>query len=182
MSQLRSFAPWIVYPAASALFGWQAGCAVALGVCVVGVLLDGRPATTDPFRVAALVFFGALTGIAFADPTSMLHRFVPALIPGALAVAAGVSIALARPFTIAFAKRVAPQEFWETPLFMHINVVLATVWATSFAVTAAVLAMGLTVAPHDVAILIGAEVAGFVVPMRITRWYPAKARARYAHV
>ena len=108
MSQLRTFAPWIAYPAASALFGWQAGCAVALGICVVGVLLDGRPATTDPFRVAALVFFGAMTAIAFADPTSMLHRFVPALIPAALAAAAAASIALAQPFTIAFAKRVAP--------------------------------------------------------------------------
>lgn len=79
-----------------------------------------------------------------------------------------------------FAKRVAPQEFWETPLFAHINVVLATVWVASFAVTAAVLAMGLAMAPHDVGILLGGQVAGFVVPMRITRWYPARARAHYA--
>ena len=75
-----------------------------------------------------------------------------------------------------FAKRVAPQEFWETPLFAHINVVLATVWVASFAVTAAVLAMGLAMAPHDVGILLGGQVAGFVVPMRITRRYPARAR------
>ena len=61
MSQLRSFAPWIAYPVASALFGWQAGAAVALGFCVVGLARDGRSAATDTFRMAALVFFAALT-------------------------------------------------------------------------------------------------------------------------
>jgi hypothetical protein len=182
MNQLRSFAPWIVYPAASALFGWQTAAAVALGFCVVGLLRDGRSATTDAFRLAALAFFGALTALAFADPASALHRYVPALVPAALAVAAAVSIAVARPFTITFAKRVAPREFWDTPLFMHINVVLTTVWATSFAATAAVIAISLTAAPHAVGIVLGAQVAGFVVPMRLTRWYPAKARARYAGV
>jgi len=182
MSQLRSFAPWIAYPLASALFGWQTGSAVALGLCVVGVLRDGRPAAAEPLRVAALVLFAVLTASALADPASALHRFVPALIPATLAVAAVASIAMSQPFTIAFAKRVAPREFWDTALFMRINVVLSAVWATSFAVTAAILAISLEAAPHDVAILIGAQVAGFVVPLRITRWYPAKARARYAGV
>src|SRR6476660_6056461 len=164
MSQLRSFAPWIVYPVASALFGWQAGAAVALGFCAVGVVRDGRPAATDAFRVAALVFFAVLTACAFVAPDSALHRFVPALIPATLAVAAAASIATSQPFTIAFAKRVAPRAFWDTALFMRINVVLSAVWATSFAVTAAVLAISLEAAPHDVVIVIGAQVAGFVVP------------------
>jgi hypothetical protein len=180
MSQLRSFAPWIVFPAASALFGWQAGAAVALGFCVVGMLRDGRAAASDTFRVAALVFFAALSAVAYVDPTSALHRYVPALIPATLAVAAAASILVARPFTVAFAKRVAPREFWDTPLFVHINTVLTGVWASSFAITAVIIAITLTVAPHAVGILLGAQIAGFVVPMRITRWYPAKARARYA--
>jgi hypothetical protein len=179
MRQLRSFAPWIVYPVASALFGWQAGAAIALGFCVVGLLRDGRAAATDTFRVAALVFFASLSVIAYADPAAALHSYVPALIPATLAAAAAVSILIARPFTVAFAKRVAPPQFWDTPLFVHINVVLTAVWATSFAVTAAAIAFTLTIAPHAAGILLGAQVAGFVVPMRITRWYPTRARARY---
>jgi hypothetical protein len=180
MNQVRSFAPWIVFPAASALFGWQAGAAVALGFCVVGLLRDGRAAADDTFRVAALVFFAALSAIAYVDPTNALHRYVPALIPATLAAAAAVSILVSRPFTITFAKRVAPREFWDTPLFVHINVVLTAVWATSFAITAATIAITLSLAPHAIGILLGAQVAGFVLPMRITRWYPARARARYA--
>jgi hypothetical protein len=183
MSQLRSFAPWIAYPAASVLFGWQAGAAVALGFCIVGLARDGRAAATDTFRMAALVLFGTLTALAFVDTATVLHRYVPALIPATLAVAAAVSIVVARPFTVAFAKRVSPRECWDTPLFVHINVVLTGVWATSFAITAAIIAITLTVAPHGVGVvLLGAQVAGFVVPMRITRWYPAQARARYAAV
>jgi len=181
MSQLRSFAPWIAYPAASALFGWQAGAAVALGFCIIGLACDGRAAaTTDTLRMAALVFFAALSAVAYADPATALHQYVPALIPATLAVTAAVSILVARPFTVTFAKRVAPREFWDTPLFVHINMVLTGVWATSFAITAAIIAITLTVAPHAFGILLGVQVAGFVVPMRITRWYPAKARARYA--
>ncbi len=180
MSQLRNFAPWIVYPAASALFGWQIGAVLALACCVVGLFRDGRSAATDTFRLAALVLFAALSAIAYADPAAALHRYVPALVPGTLAAAAAASIIVARPFTVAFAKRVAPPEFWDTPLFVHINVVLTAVWAICFAVTAATIAITLTAAPHAVGILVATQVAGFVVPMRITRWYPAKARARYA--
>ena len=61
MSQLRSFGPWLAYPVATRLFGWQAAAAIALGVLPRGLALGGRPPTTDVFRVAALVFFAALT-------------------------------------------------------------------------------------------------------------------------
>ena len=179
MSQLRSFAPWIVYPIASALFGWQAGAAVALGFCIVG-LAPRRPCRRHRHlphgraRVLRRVDVRSRTPIRPA----VLHRYVPALIPATLAVAAAMSIVVARPFTVAFAKRVAPREFWDTPLFVHINVVLTGVWATSFAITAAIIAITLTVAPHAVGILIGAQVAGFVVPMRITRYHrPSRARS-----
>jgi hypothetical protein len=180
MSQLRSFAPWIAYPAASAVFGWQAAAGIALAVAVIGLLRDGRAAATDTFRVAAVVLFAGLTAAALTDPAGPVHHYVPALIPATLAVAAAASIAAGRPFTVAFAKRVAPREFWDTPLFVHINTVLTAVWATAFAVSALVMGITLAVAPGAYGILIGTQVAAFVVPMRITRWYPARARARYA--
>ena len=126
------------------------------------------------------MFFGALTRVALVDPTTALHRFVPALIPAALAVAATVSIASGHPFTVTFAKRVAPREYWDTPLFAHINLVLSAVWAASFAVTAVVAAIALDLAPHATAIILATQIVAFVVPMRITRSYPARARARYA--
>ena len=92
MSQLRSFAPWIVYPIAAAVFDWRVGAALALalGLCLAGLVRVGRAATSDVFAVAAAMFFAGLTAVAFADPTSLVHRFVPALTPGTLAVAAAM--------------------------------------------------------------------------------------------
>ena len=70
MSQLRAFAPWIAYPIGSALFGWQAGAAMALACCMVGLVVEGRPAVPDTFRVAALGLFGGLTVRDDVDPAS----------------------------------------------------------------------------------------------------------------
>jgi hypothetical protein len=180
MSQLRSFAPWLVAPIATAIFDWRVGSALAFGLALAGVLRGGRTATTDMFAVVAALYFAALAAVAFTAPASGLHRFVPAFSGGALAVAAALSIVVGRPFTVAFAKRVAPPEYWDTPMFAHVNVVLTEVWATSFALTAAVTGFVLATDPHAALIMIGAQVAGFVVPMRICRLYPAAVRARHA--
>jgi len=176
---LRNLGPWIAYPLASALVGWRAGAAAALAVGLGLLAVDGRAAIFDAFRAAGVAFFAALTAVPLTDPSTPVHHFVPALIPATLAVAAFLSIAAGRPFTVAFAQRVAPPEFWETPLFAHINLVLTTVWAVSFAAVAVVIASTLALAPQATIFIIGAQIAGFVVPMRITRRYPAYARARY---
>jgi hypothetical protein len=180
MRHLRTLAPWIAYPAAAGFLGWRTGAVIALAVTVVGVARDARAAASDTFRAAALVFFGTLSIVALCDPTAALHRFVPALIPAALAVAASLSIASGHPFTVTFARRVAPREYWDTPLFAHINVALSAVWAASFAATAVAIAITLDLAPHATAIILATQIVAFVVPMRITRSYPARARARYA--
>jgi hypothetical protein len=181
MSQLRSFAPWIVYPVAAAAFDWRVGAVLALGVGLAALVRAGTVAArSDTFAIATGVFFAGLSAVALADPTSALHRFVPALTPATLAVAAAASIVVGQPFTVPFAKRVAPVELWDTPMFMHINIVLTAVWATSFALTATVIAVVLATAPHAVGIILGAQIVGFVVPMRISRRYPAVVRARLA--
>jgi len=178
VSQLRSFAPWIAYPVVTGVFDWRIGSAVALALCLAGLVHAGRTRATDVFSIAAALFFAGLATVAFADPASGLHRFVPALTPGTLAIAAAVSILAGQPFTVPFAKRVAPPELWDTPMFIHVNNVLSAVWAASFAVTASIIAVVVATAPHAVAILIWVQIAGFLVPMRISRRYPAAVRAR----
>src|SRR5206468_2729825 len=137
-----------------------------------------RVPVIDVFAVAATGFFAGLAAVAIADPTSGLNRFVPALTPGALALAAAASVVVGRPFTAVFAKRIAPPEYCDTPMCAHINVVLTAVWAASFAVTAMLIALVLATVPHAVGILIAAQIAGFVVPMQISRRYPQTVRAR----
>ena len=99
--------------------------------------------------------------------------------PRPSAVAAVVSIAVGSPFTIPYAKRVAPPEYWDTPMFIHINTVLSAVWATSFAAVAAISAGVLAFHPQAAGVIVLAQIAGFVIPMRISRRYPASVRDRF---
>ncbi len=180
MRQLRGFAPWITYPFAAAIVDWRIAAALA-ALVALATAVRGRPsADSDVFAVTAAVFFPALTAVAVVAPSSGLHRFVGALTPAALAVGAIVSIARRQPFTIPYARRVAPAEFWDTPVFMHINAVLSGVWATSFALMAAVIATVVAVHPEATGIILFTQVAGFVIPMRISRRYPASVRSRIA--
>jgi hypothetical protein len=178
--QLRGFLPWIAYPVAAALADWRVAALAALALGVAALATSRRAAGADVFTVAAVAFFAALTAVACVDPTSGVHRYVGALTPATLGVAALVSIAVRQPFTIPFAKRVAPAEFWGTPMFMHINVVLSAVWATSFVAMAVVIAAVLALHPQAGGVIVAAQIAGFVIPMRICRRYPASVRARAA--
>jgi hypothetical protein len=178
MRQLRGFLPWITYSGAAALVDWRFAVVGAFVVAVGALVASRRTASTDMFTVAAVVFFAGLAVVAVVDPATGLHRYVGALTPAVLAIAALVSIAIGQPFTIPFAKRVAPIELWDTPVFLHINVVLSAVWATSFAAMAVAVAAVLALQPQAVEIVIAVQVLGFVIPMRISRWYPAAVRAR----
>lgn len=182
MSQIRGFLPWIAFSIAAGPLGWRAAAAIALAFAAIGMAREGWSVAGDALRIATVAYFAGLSLLALADPTSPIHNFIPALAPFALAIAAGASIIVGRPFTIAFAKRVAPREYWDTPMFMHVNFVLTGVWATSFAVSAAMIAALLVVAPHAAVLVLVVEIAAFVIPMRISKTYPARVRERFASV
>ena len=178
MRQLRGFLPWITYGIAAPLVGWRGAAAAALGVAIVALLSAGREGDVDVFPPTAAVFFAACSFAGLIAPATGLHRYIGALAPAALAAAAVWSIAIHAPFTIPFAKRVAPVEFWDTPMFMQINVVLSMVWAASFAAVSAISVAVVAFRPHAGVLIAAAQVAGFLIPMRICRRYPAAVRAR----
>ena len=180
MRQLRGFVPWVIYPLAVAVLDWRLAAGAALLVAAVALAISRKADAADMFVGAAVVFFAGIALVALADPASPVRHYVGALTPAMLAVAALLSIAMRKPFTIPFAKRVAPPEIWDTPIFLHVNMMLTAVWATSFAAMAAIIALVLALHPQAVGIIIAAQVAGFVIPMRISRTYPASVRARYA--
>jgi hypothetical protein len=48
------------------------------------------------------------------------------------------TILVRRPFTLAYAKKQAPEEYWDTPLFKKINYMISGVWAAAFVFSAVV--------------------------------------------
>ncbi|MEU6281738.1 hypothetical protein [Streptomyces sp. NPDC047028] len=184
MSYLRTFLPWIVFavfPSGS----WQWGALAALLVAVAIIAQQRRAgAGFDALIIecGSAVFFAALTVIAFADPHSGVHDYSAALSSGVLAVIAGVSLAIGKPFTLGIAKRTTPREVWGLKPFIRTNVVITVVWTLAFAVTAVVLALVAHAGhPHSSTATV-VQIAGFVVPMVFTVRYIAYVQARAGQV
>jgi hypothetical protein len=181
MANLRNLAPWAVFAVGSALADWRVAAPAALVVCVFNVVGRRRAgAATNEMAVAAMAFFGILTLVSGADPTSPVHDYLPALTAAAVGSGMLASILRGRPFTLEFAKRSTSPAIWDDPRFLRANVTISAVWACSVLATAAGLAVLHIAEPHAVIAAVAVQVAGFVVPMRFTKIYRGRLRARFA--
>ncbi|MFE9637072.1 hypothetical protein [Streptomyces sp. NPDC006463] len=180
MPYVRTFLPWIVF-AAFPTAQWQWGALAGL-VAALAVALQQRRtgAGYDALiiEIGSAVFFAALTGIAFSDPASGVHAYSAALSSATLALIAGGSLLVGRPFTLGIAKRTTPREVWGLKPFIRINAVITAVWTAAFAVTAAALAaLAHAGQGHSTSATL-VQAAGFVVPMLFTVRYVAAAQAK----
>jgi hypothetical protein len=162
----------------------QLGQSLAALVVAVAVIAQQVRAGTGfdalIIELGSAVFFAALAVMAFADPHSGVHDYSAALSSGTLAVIAGGSLAIGKPFTLGIAKRTTPREVWELKPFIRTNVVITAVWAVAFVLTALVLAVVAHAgnAHSTSATLI--QIAGFAVPMIFTVRYVAHVQAKAA--
>ncbi|WP_194819197.1 hypothetical protein [Nocardia sp. XZ_19_385] len=176
MSYLRTFVPWIVFAVVPhAYWQWAALTAVVLSVLELGIRVRaGSKPEALVIELGTALFFAVIAVLAFANPETSLHDYVPALANGMLAIIAGTSLAIRVPFTLAIAKQTAPQEVWEEPLFIRLNYVLTTAWAICFVVGAVALAF-LAYSPGP---RFAVMVAVFVIPVVFTLRYVAHVRAQ----
>ncbi|WP_030988812.1 hypothetical protein [Streptomyces sp. NRRL S-1813] len=180
MNYLRNFIPWLAFAGVSSV-GWQWGALAGLAISVALLVADRAAGLSLDYRLleyGTIVYFTALGVLAFSRPDSGLQLYGSALSMGWLALIAWVSIAVQRPFTMAIARRMAPPEVWHTPLFRRINVVLTSVWAVSFTLTAIAQTV-VSAYAVNVIFSIVIQIAGFVLPVRFTAAYPERARARF---
>ncbi|MFF4211056.1 hypothetical protein ACFYZE_17220 [Streptomyces sp. NPDC001796] len=180
MSYLRTFLPWIIF-AVLPSGQWQWAALAALVVAVAVIVRQRRAgAGFDALIIetGSAAFFAVLAVIAFTDPHSPVHDYSAAASSGTLAVVAGVSLAIGKPFTLGIAKRTTPRELWGLRPFIRTNVVITAVWTAAFALTAVVLAVVAHAgnAHSTTATLI--QVAGFVIPMVFTVRYVAAVQAK----
>ncbi|WP_406171794.1 hypothetical protein [Streptomyces sp. NBC_00996] len=182
MSYLRTFLPWIIFavlPSGS----WQWAALAALVVAVAVIAQQVRAGTGFDALIIELgsaVFFAALAVMAFADPHSGVHDYSAALSSGTLAVIAGGSLAIGKPFTLGIAKRTTPREIWELKPFIRTNVVITAVWTVAFALTALVLAVVAHAGNAHSASATLIQIAGFAAPMIFTVRHVAHVQAKAA--
>ena len=181
MSYVRGFAPWIAFAFVSML-SWQWGALAGLvlgGWLLVQYRREGVAADALILEASTVLFFAVLTAYAFARPDSGLKEYGGALSMGWLAVTAWATLAVGHPFTTGIARRQAPREVWHTTVFRKINVVITSVWAVAFTLTAAALAASVA-AGLDAWVPLAVQAAGFVLPVLFTARYPERAKARLA--
>ncbi|WP_326837812.1 hypothetical protein VSH64_23525 [Amycolatopsis rhabdoformis] len=181
MNYLKSFVPWIGFAIVSTQADWRWSGVV--GVLLAGGLLlvergRGKAWDTLIIELSAVVFFALLSIYAFTDPASPLHDYVGASSDAWLALTAWGSVAIRRPFTLGIARTMAPPEVWDHPFFRRVNVIITSVWAASFTVSAVAGGLLLHFAPHATVALIVIKVLGFAVPVAFTVGYSRQARAR----
>ena len=178
MTYLVSFSPWIAYAILSSAANWRVGVIVAAVLQAVLALSLIRRRQLDVLSVGTLTFFAAMSAIALIAPHSTIHRWIPALSAGALAVIAITSLLVGRPFTLAIARRTAPRAVWGHPEFLRLNRFLTSVWGASFACSAVASALLIGLADSGSGPVIAVNVAGFVVPLYITHKTVGRAQAR----
>ncbi|MEV0843720.1 hypothetical protein AB0I55_29775 [Actinocatenispora sera] len=183
MSYLLAFAPWIVYTVVpSSQWQWGALAALALtAVTLAWSFARRRPIDSLIIQLGSVLFFAAGTVLAFADPDTALHPYLPALANGWLAVISWFSLAIRRPFTLGIAKLDAPREAWRQPLFIRTNVIITLVWAIAFTLGGAMLAAA-RVADAGTVVVLVVQVVIFVLPMAFTVRYVAAVKRRVAQL
>lgn len=182
MSYLFTFLPWIVYAflGGHTAASQQRGTLAALVVTVLVIAYKRRTGSAFDaliVEIGSAIFFAVIAAVAFAAPHSGVLTYSAALSSTTLAVIAWGSLAARRPFTLGIAKQSTPREVWTQPAFMHSNVVITTIWAASFTVSAVIL-VAVIHAGAGVLLRTVFQVLGFVVPMLATHRYVKIVHAR----
>ncbi|MEV5436534.1 hypothetical protein AB0K80_10925 [Streptomyces sp. NPDC052682] len=182
MSYLRTFLPWIIFAVLPSSH-WQWAALAAL-VVAVAVIVQQRQAGAGfdalIIELGSAAFFAALAALAFADPGSGVHDYSAALSSATLAVIAGVSLAIGKPFTLGIAKRTTPREIWGLKPFIRTNTVITAVWTAAFTATAVALVLVAHTGHAHSALATLVQIAGFALPMLFTVRYVAHVQSKAA--
>ena len=177
------FAPWILLSVVEGphrlVLAAALACGLAVATTVVGLAVSVRPKLLD---LTASAFFGALTAwAAVADPATSrwLGDWAGELSNVAIAVIAGLSLLVRRPFTLQYARETTEEEYWTSPLFLRINYIITAVWAVVFALIAIVgyIGDGPLRQPDNIWTNWLIQIALIVIAIKFTAWYPNYATA-----
>jgi len=178
MGILLGFAPFIVF---AVLAGLSTDLALWMALAVAFVIAIRDFAHTRLLRVldmGSVALFGLLalyTG--FVQP-SLSIQGVRLVVDGGLMIIALVSILIGNPFTLDYAREQVPEEFWQTPLFLRTNYIVAAVWVLAFGAMTAADAFATFNARFPLTLDIAASLAALALAIVFTTRYPAYVRAR----
>jgi hypothetical protein len=194
------FIPWVLFWVIGGPSTWETAAIAALlaAVLVLALSVDWGPlaARTAPgagprrrldlshlklLDGATVAFFAALTvaGIVTSRPdAAVLDQYAQTISSGALGIIALGSMVAGHPFTVDYAREQTPREYWHTPLFRRVNLVLTGAWAAVFLICA-----GLGFWAQQTGVKGLRDWLNWYIPIaliflafRFTSWYPDQVR------
>lgn len=130
---LLSFAPWIAF----LIIARGTLERVEIGL-VAGLVLSGVMAVLKLHRGVimwvGLTFFTAASVAVLGFHNMWTIRHLGVLANGALALGSWITLAAGRPFTLDYARAQTDPAKWNDPLFIRVNKLLTSVWASTFTV------------------------------------------------
>ncbi len=129
---LRGFLPWILY---FILIGkTPAQLNLAISVAAATTILLEIKSLKKGFILSwgTLIFFIFLYVAVVVMKNQWIAQYEWVFSNGTLALIAWGSLAIRCPFTIQYAKEQVPEEKWQHPTFIKINVILTAVWGCVF--------------------------------------------------
>ncbi|MCX5751979.1 MAG: hypothetical protein NT099_10045 [Candidatus Saganbacteria bacterium] len=176
MDILISFAPWFLYWVFLSFNQIYLGMWLAFIAALILSLNELRKGKSKILQTGTLVFFFLMVLlITFTQPSWLWHE-INLMGNLALALIALVSILIRKPFTLQYAMETTPKERWNTPEFMHGNMVITWAWFIAF--------IAMTI--PSLTTFIGIEVSiwmnwvfslcCFAGAMTFTNWYKKQAK------
>lgn len=157
---LIAFVPWLVYIAMAVANRWLAAAAGGAIVCVLCLSILSRRTTIKLMDWTTLGYFLTATVLVAAVGWREFPIYQVIIIWSFFAVAAWSSIALGRPFTLAYGRETQPfPEIWELPVFQRTNLILAIFWGAIFSVNVGCAVLSVIIGGN-----FGKLVPGFLVP------------------
>lgn len=185
-SPLSGIAPWVLLSIISGPNRFEEAASAALGLTLLTLWVGWRRGfPVHTLEVFGAVVFGvmAILGLVASDDLiRWLESWAGEVSNLALASFAIVSLLIRRPFTLAYARDMTPEEHWESPLFMRINYAISAVWAGAFTFSAIMGALGDTVFSGGNDFWTGwiLPIAGMLFAVEFTEFYPDYAGARFS--
>jgi hypothetical protein len=178
MGILLGFAPFIVFALLAGLSIDLALWAALASAFVIGIRDFAHTRLLRVLDMGSIVLFGLLALYTGFIQPSLSIPAIRLIVDGGLTVIALVSIVIGNPFTLDYAREQVPEEFWQTPLFLRTNYIIASVWVLAFGAMTAVDMAATFSARFPLTLDIAASLAALALAVIFTTRYPAYVRAR----
>lgn len=179
---LMSFLPFLLYGVASGANHWRVATGGGLILCLVFLAVRRRRGISIRLMDwTTLTFFVIGSVLMIGLHSTVFPAYNVVVIWSCFAFAAWSSVVIGHPFTAAYARETAPPEFWDHPIFIRLNLVMALFWCglltvnVGFAVIGAIIGGNFGKLVPGFALPTALLIAGFVFNSRFPARYLAQS-------